>query len=280
MPTPHARLTFEVVDDLVRAHSRGRLAAQPPKHYAVTDVCPLVELMYEDTDGRTGPLLNTPWLDQVSQMDLRAALASKRNIWLDQSRRRGFMRSTFDPLVPNGDIYRNQFLMAARSAAEAAGLMKPVAQSLVAAMRELESNIHEHSDHATSGLLAFQSRASFFEFVAADSGVGVLATLREDPEFGGLTDHGHAMYAAIQDNVSRYGRNSGHGRGFCDLFIGLSYLNADLRFRSGDHALLINGPRPELKTASVMIDKCATFSPNLAQGGGDGQRASGGNRAG
>jgi len=244
-------LTFEVVDDLVGARARGRLTAQPQMCFAVKDVSPLIELMFEATNGRVGPLLHTPWLDHVSQIDLRTALASKQDIWLDGPRRRGFMRTTFSPLVENDDLQRNRFLMAARSAAEAAGLVKPVAQSLAAAMRELESNIHEHSGRAASGILAFQSRASLFEFVAADSGVGVLATLREDEEFADLTDHGLAMHAALQDNVSRYGRASGHGNGFRDLFLGLAHLNADLRFRSGDHALLVSGPQPELKTARL-----------------------------
>jgi hypothetical protein len=136
-------------------------------------------------------------------------------------------------------------------AAEKTGLVKPVAQCLAAALREMESNIHEHSGRAATGILAFQARPSLFEFVAADSGVGVLATLREDEEFADFTDHGLAMHAALQENVSRYGRASGHGNGFRDLFLGLSHLNADLRFRSGDHALLISGPQPELKTARL-----------------------------
>ncbi|QEX15870.1 hypothetical protein FRZ44_11580 [Hypericibacter terrae] len=161
------------------------------------------------------------------------------------------MRTTFSPLVEADDLQRNRFLMAARAAAEAAGLAKPIAQSLAAALRELESNIHEHSARAASGILAFQARPPLFEFVVADSGVGVLATLRDDKEFANLTDHGLAMRAALQDNVSRYGRGSGRGNGFRDLFLGLAHLNADLRFRSGDHALLISGPQAELKTARL-----------------------------
>jgi hypothetical protein len=250
-PLPRANLTFEVVDDLVGAHARGPLAGAPQVRYAATDICPLIELMMEASNGRTGPLLQTVWLDTITQLDLRAALASNQNIWLDGTRRRGFMRTTFNPLVGADDLQRNRFLMAARSAAETAGLVKPVAQCLAAALRELESNIHEHSGRAASGILAFQSRPSLFEFVAADSGVGVLATLREDEEFADVTDHGLAMHAALQDDVSRYGRASGHGNGFRDLFLGLAHLNADLRFRSGDHALLISGPQPELKTARL-----------------------------
>src|SRR6202030_520846 len=102
--------------------------------------------------------------------DLRKALAGNQNIWLDEPRWRGFMRTTFDPLVEADDLQRNRFLMAARSAAETAGLVKTVAQSLAAALRELESNIHEHSGRPATGILAFQARPPLFEFVAADSG--------------------------------------------------------------------------------------------------------------
>jgi hypothetical protein len=246
-----ANLTFDVVDDLVGAHARGRLTGVPQVRYAATDICPLIELMMESSNGRSGPLLQTGWLDSTTQMDLRGALAGNQNIWLDETRRRGFMRTTFDPRIEADDLQRNRFLIAARSAAETSGLLKPVAQSLAAALREMESNIHEHSGAVATGILAFQARPSSFEFIAADSGYGILTTLREDEEFADLTDHGLAMHAALQENVSRYGRRSGHGNGFRDLFLGLAHLNADLRFRSGDHALLITGPQPELKSARL-----------------------------
>jgi hypothetical protein len=250
-PVPRAELTFEVVDDLVAAHTRGRLSQTPQARYAPRHICPLIELMMEDSDGRTGPLLQSEWLDAITQRDLRTALASKQNIWMDERRRRGFIRTLFDPRVETDDVHRNRFFIAARSAAETAGLPMTVAQSLAAALREMESNIHEHSDAAASGILAFQARPGSFEFVAADSGAGILATLREADEFADLTDHGRAIHLALQEDVSRYGRRSGHGNGFRDLFLGLAHLNADLRFRSGDHALLISGPQPELKTAHL-----------------------------
>jgi hypothetical protein len=82
-PLPRANLTFEVVDDLVGAHARGRLTGAPQGRYAATDICPLIELMMEASNGRTGPLLQTGWLDSITQLDLRAALVSNQNIWLD-----------------------------------------------------------------------------------------------------------------------------------------------------------------------------------------------------
>jgi hypothetical protein len=161
------------------------------------------------------------------------------------------MRTTFDPRIESDDLHRDRFLFAARSAAAIAGLTKVVAQSLAAALREMESNIHEHSGAESTGVLAFQAKHSSFQFVVADHGDGVLATLREAEEFADLTDHGLAMHEALKENVSRYGPGSGHGNGFRDLFLGLAHLNADLRFRSGDHALLISGPQPELKSSRL-----------------------------
>jgi hypothetical protein len=102
-PLLRANLTFEVVDDLVGAHARGRLKGAPQVCYAATEMCPLIELMMEAGNGRTGPLLQTSWLDSITQLDLRAALASNQNIWLDEMRRRGFMRTTFDPSVRRPD---------------------------------------------------------------------------------------------------------------------------------------------------------------------------------
>jgi hypothetical protein len=117
----------------------------------------LIELVFESTDGRCGPLLVSPWLDHLTQNDLRAALRGASNMWLDPSRRRGFMRTVFNPLDPEHDITRSDFLMAARVAAEAGGLPGPLALTLAAAIQELESNIHEHSERSESGLLAFQA---------------------------------------------------------------------------------------------------------------------------
>lgn len=77
-PLPRANLTFDVVDDLVGAHLRGRLAGAPKVRYASTEICPLIELMMESSNGRVGPLLQTDWLDTVTQADLRIALASNQ----------------------------------------------------------------------------------------------------------------------------------------------------------------------------------------------------------
>ena len=247
-----AELTFEAVDDLVAAYTRGKLG-QPAQgqRFTPSSIAPLIELAFSSAHGHSNSLLGSPWLDSLAQADLRAALRSSQNIWLDSIERRGFMRTVFDQLNSEDDVPRTRFLIAARKSAEAAGLSVSTAQCMAAALRELESNIREHSEKPQTGLLAFQATHDGFEFVAADNGVGVLATLRDAPEFKNLVDHGRALHVALQEGVSRRGRDPNHGNGFRDLFFGLRSLRANLRFRSGDHALTISGTRPDLKQACL-----------------------------
>jgi hypothetical protein len=245
-------LTFEAVDDLVTAYARGRLG-QPAQGEGFTpsSIAPLIELAFSSAHGQPNSLIDSSWLDSLIHADLRAALRGSQTLWLDSPERRGFMRTVFDPLNSTDDIPRTRFLMAARKSAQAAGLPVSAAQYMAAALRELESNIREHSEKPQTGLLAFQATHDGFEFVAADNGVGILATLRDASEFKNLTDHGRALHMALQEGVSRHGRDPNHGNGFRDLFLGLQSLRADLRFRSGDHALTISGSRPDLKQAHL-----------------------------
>lgn len=259
----NVELTFEAVDDLTGAYARGMLnPARVNVLFSPSRLGPLIELALTANSDRHGPLLNGSFLDHLTQCDLRAALSSPHNIWFDGARRRGFMRTVFDPSSNDDTPTRTSFYMAARVSAGAVGFSTLVSQSLAAAMREMESNIHEHSGKAGTGILAFHAASTHFEFVAADSGNGVLATLRTAPEFRTLTDHGRAMHAAMQEGVSKYGRAANRGNGFRDLFIGLANLNADLRFRSGDHALSIGGTNPELKMAR--LDQKPNFQGFLA----------------
>ena len=131
-------------------------------------------------------------------------------------------------------------------------LPKPVAQALVGAMREMEDNVHIHSDRSHDGIVGYRSTPEEFEFAVMDSGIGVLESLRKSPDFQDLTDSGTALKIALEDGQSRLRyQDSGRGYGFHGLFVGLANLNAELRFRSGDHALTINGTSPSLITAQL-----------------------------
>ncbi|MEP7246758.1 MAG: hypothetical protein ABI885_24190 [Gammaproteobacteria bacterium] len=109
-------------------------------------------------------------------------------------------------------------------------------------MREIEENVHVHSERAHDGVVGFRGTASDFEFVVADSGIGILQSLRKSPDYENLTDSGAAIAIALTDGQSRLRHiNPQHGSGFRELFVGLANLNGELRFRSGDHAYVIDG---------------------------------------
>jgi hypothetical protein len=119
------------------------------------------------------------------------------------------------------------------------------------AMGEIRDNVAEHSQAAATGLVVFRSRSGSFEFAVADSGIGTLASLRTNPEYARLRDEGEALQCALTDGVSRFGKSAGRGTGFSQLFKSLASLNASLRFRSGDHALSVEGESPTLVNAHV-----------------------------
>ena len=246
-------LTCDVVDDLLWASSKGRLKEpKPGQYFCPRRIGPLVELALHQARGAWhDAIVNSAWIDPSTQLDFRSALTGTNTIWLDGPRLRGLLPTTSRPHTEGQELTRTSFLLAARKAAETVGFPVAIAQSLVAAMREMESNIHEHSGAVKSGIIAYYARPLVFEFVIADAGVGVLATLREAPEFRNLEDHGRALHTALQEGSSRYGRAANRGSGFNELFVGLVNLNADLRFRSGDHALTIRGPYADLKTARL-----------------------------
>jgi anti-sigma regulatory factor (Ser/Thr protein kinase) len=141
--------------------------------------------------------------------------------------------------------------LAAQKAAVAGGFPKKIAGWLVGGIVEMQTNIYEHSEAPQSGLVAFRAGRGVFEFVVADHGIGVLESLRSAPAHFGLTDHGAALELALTDGCSRHGDGIGRGMGFRPLFVGLANLQSKLRFRSGDHALTINGDHPSLMTARL-----------------------------
>jgi hypothetical protein len=122
---------------------------------------------------------------------------------------------------------------------------------LAAAMQEMESNIYEHSDAPSTGLLAFRAAPDVFEFVVLDQGIGLLESLKRCEAYAGMTHHGKALEMALADGTSRFGAEANRGHGFRPIFLGLANLRGSLRFRSGDYALTMDGTSPNLTTAHV-----------------------------
>jgi hypothetical protein len=250
---PPAELSFSRLDELAMAAARKKIS--PHSYLAamrVRTLGPLLELL---NLSRSGALS----IDSLPLCDTRLALQSASNdtnhghgVYLANARTRiGFIKTSRDPKAED-DTQWVAFCRKTQEAAESSAIPKPVAQSLVGAMREMESNLHEHSQRPHDGIVGFRSTTGNFEFVVADSGIGILNGLKQSPDYSALSDAGSAIQLALTNGHSRLKYiDPGRGFGFHDLFVGLANLNSELRFRSDDHALLIDGTSPSLMNARL-----------------------------
>ncbi len=245
-----APLTFNTVDDLGFAATNGSIdEVAKPTRYAAKTLGPLVELLH--LCRRLPNLVAESWISPNGAAPMIRALREGQESWLNPvDRRMGFIRAHRTGAEGNNRF--SAFLMdAQRAAREVTGLQGTIPGQLAAAIEELEGNIHEHSEAADSGLVSFRAAHNIFEFVAADHGVGLLRSLQNCAIYASLSDHGKALEQALRDGVSRFGPNIGRGNGFRPIFVGLANLKGVLRFRSGDHALLMDGTSPSLMTARL-----------------------------
>ena len=239
--------SFEAADDLLWQAMAGRLP----------DLGPLVLTR----SGLAGPLVELAmavcaWPDRYRAVTIEPLLFRQVvNAVTDgvisgagaHDRAGVFPLSRIDPDGPHADrLAWAQWAKHAENSAVIAGLPRGLAGGLLGALGELQDNVFEHSGRPETGVAAYAASADAFEFVVADAGRGVLATLRENPEFAMLPDSGAALRAAASDGASRHARSTGHGYGIGKLFRALAHDAAELRFRSGDHALRVWGDAPSL----------------------------------
>jgi hypothetical protein len=188
------------------------------------------------------PAHKTAWLSLEPLAAFEAALRSGRNQWIcPASRGIGFHRTS--AAWTGEDAQWTGFGLAAQTAAAAAGFHPRTARQFVGALGEMTSNIYEHSGLPASGIAAYRASGGLFEFAVVDGGMGVLESLRTCPEYAALIDHGEALRLALAEGVSRFGPHAERGHGFRPIFVGLANLSGSLRFRSGDHALVIDGQK-------------------------------------
>ena len=236
--------TFDVADDLLWQAEAGRLAGRG----AITlkrsgHIGPLVELALAARAAPTtysSVTVAPPFFHRVLQ-----GLAARRISGGGARDIAGvFPLARLDPA--GDDSHWHQWVSHAENAAVASGLARGLVSGLMGALGELQENVYQHSGRPESGLVAYATLNGMFEFVVADAGVGVLASLRQNPEFAHLDDSGQALRVAVSDGASRHGRASGRGYGIGQLFRALAHDSAELRFRSGDHALRLWGDAPSL----------------------------------
>lgn len=133
------------------------------------------------------------------------------------------------------------FVKRAGSTARDFGFPDSISSGFAGAIVELASNVVQHSQDPRTGIVAFCGHRGVFEYVVADSGIGMLASLRTAPEFRSLRDDLEALPLAITSGVSRRGRGVGFGYGYRAVFLPLRAVNGTLRLRSGKAVLQIEG---------------------------------------
>jgi len=227
---------YSHVDGLGRARQRNiepRLNGQILRAGAVG---PLLEFTNLATSDNLAELRRAGWFDEGSHRTLLDALTGTRHRWLQSDGRCGMLKCQ----GLDSEEALASFKIDAHKAALGANFGK-AAPLLIAALGELIGNIIDHSQAQESGVAIFLARAGLFEFVVADRGIGVLRSLRQCPDYSTLDDEGAALAAMVETGVSRHGPGQGHGNGFRPIFERLANMTGQLRFRSGDYALSLDG---------------------------------------
>lgn len=220
--------------------------------------------------GRVGPLIELAWARSLHPslyplvtaeapfaLDVDRAIMSGVVCGSDRGSRFGIF-----PLVhlgPEGDQSDQWTLWFSRAdqAAQTAGFSSSTAAMIMGAFGELQDNVFRHSGAYASGLIAYAITSQGFELVVSDQGIGVLRSLRTHPDHADVGDAGSALRRALANGESRFGRDSGCGLGIGQIFRALANQDGDLRFRSDDHVLEIQGDSPTLQGQLEIRHKAA-----------------------
>ncbi|GLI97028.1 hypothetical protein [Sphingobium sp. BS19] len=206
------------------------------RFYRALAIGPLVEVVNLASAEKLHQIRQESWLSDGSLEPLLDAFLAKPRHWLARDARQGLV--TGDGLEKEDVL--SSFKIDAHKAAKNAGFGAQ-AGMLVAALGELVGNVVDHSQDPRSAAALFSAGKGEFEFVVADHGIGVLDSLTQNPENAMLSDHGEALQAMVEAGVSRFTRDTGHGNGFRPIFEKLADMTGELRFRSGDYVLTLDG---------------------------------------
>ncbi|MGE0054465.1 MAG: ATP-binding protein [Hyphomicrobium sp.] len=223
-------LTFALLDDIALGLQSKSITDADLPAVAAGHLGPLIEWQHGLPTAKTGP---NGWLQLREFSSMLENLATKEKWFAPGAADHGFVTAR---AIANCHTNWTDFAMRAKRAATANGFTADEAGRLVAAVGEFHSNILEHSGRADTGYLVFDASPGSFEFVVADSGIGVLQSLRSHPHYGSLQDGGTALELALSEGVSRHYDQKDRGFGFRPLFVGLANVSRFMRFRSADHS--------------------------------------------
>jgi anti-sigma regulatory factor (Ser/Thr protein kinase) len=163
--------------------------------------------------------------------------------------------------VVNSGTQWNLFLQRfERSLKENGGFNSSLALALARVLGEMADNIIEHSSQQgvapARGIVGYRVDAGRMTLAVADVGRGVLNSLKENPENADIENSSDALTQAVCHGASRR-IGMGNGGGFNQVHESLADRHGELRFRSADMALTLNG-------RGKNREKSLDFSPFLA----------------
>ncbi|MEQ1735322.1 MAG: hypothetical protein ABL886_02685 [Rhodoglobus sp.] len=143
-------------------------------------------------------------------------------------------------LIRAGGLFFDRF---ARSLRSHARLASATATAIARAAYDMADNAIQHSgsddEHPASGAVGFEVVGTRLSFAVADTGRGVLASLKSSARWAHLASQRDALDLAVLKNASR--RGNGQGYGFRDLLNALADQSGSLRFASDDAVLGLDG---------------------------------------
>ena len=246
--------SFDVADDLLWQANNGRLAEKGDLLIKRSGrIGPLVEMVLaarQNPAAYTHVSLSPPFCTSV-EAALSQGVASGSSL----DSQAGVFPLNAYPAAGSDESNWALWGTRAEQAAKRAGFSGTLPAQLLGALGELKDNVFEHSGDPESGLVAYGATNQSFEFVVADAGMGVLASLKQNPQFSHLSDAGAALRAAASDGVSRRGSAAGNGYGIGQVFRALASYNAQLRFRSDDYVFSLWGNSPSLTGQTELAHK-------------------------
>lgn len=256
-------MSFDYLDDICLAVSNGGISLSDLPHTKAIELGPLLELSHTLTLNHGA---SENWLSNGIFDPLLKAHSSMNPFYSEDSVQLGY--------VPIDDLKRietaeTDFCIRANRAAVSVGFTKPDAAKLVAAIVELYTNAIEHSKSIEAAYVAFAAHQGNYEFVVADKGIGVLESLKTNPNYSELEDSGSAMELALTEGISRHDHAPDRGRGFRPVFIGLANISQSIRFRSNDHShelvRLSDGSIPAFTKQKANLDGffCSVMCRNI-----------------
>lgn len=241
-------LTFDHLDDLCLALGAG----DDPPLVEADGLGPLLELsqVLRLKDGGRVP----QWLSVGRYAALLNELP-QADAWYCPSGARGIIQVSH---LQSNDLAWGDAVNRLKRAAINAGFANDHGGKFAAAIGEMYNNVIEHSQAVGTGYVAFDATPGRFEFVIADSGIGVLESLRSNPEYAHIGDSGTALERALNEGVSRHAE-PGRGQGFRPLFIGLANISALIRFRSADYGRIIERSGESISSQTVQLAPLVGF---------------------